>query len=351
MKLSEFDYNLVQERIAQFPPQKRGETNLLVLDRQIGELSHKKYFNVVDYIPAGDVVVLNKTKVDNIRTYFIVSSTQKKVEVLFLEKQKEGSTKGREYWYCLIGRAKKVKMGDELFNEDGVGLPIRVEERKGDGFIVSSERGNLDLIFEKAGHVPLPPYMKRADREEDKERYNTVFSKNPGSSAAPTASLNLTEGMLEKLKNKGVEIVEIDLTVGWGTFAPIRTEEIEEHEVHTEHIEIIREAAQRINQRIKDGGKVWAFGTTVTRTLETAAKREGNTWLVGDFEGNTSLYIYPGYEWKIVDHLITNFHAPKSSLIVLVASFAGYELTMKAYREALERGYNFLSYGDSMLIL
>jgi S-adenosylmethionine:tRNA ribosyltransferase-isomerase len=353
MKLSDFDYNLPQERIAQFPPERRGESNLLVVDRKSGEISHEKYFNIVDHIPAGDVVVLNRTKVDNIRTYFLVGDTQKRVEVLFLDKQTsyEKEESGREYWYVLIGRAKKVKEGDELFNEDGVGLPVKVEERKDDGFIVSSERGNLELIFEKAGHVPLPPYMRRGDTQQDKERYNTVFSKVPGSSAAPTASLNLTDEMLTMLEQKGVEIVEIELKVGWGTFAPIRTEDIEDHKVHSEYIKVTDEQADKINERIRSGGEVWAFGTTVARTLESVAKKEDSAWQVDDHEGETDLYIYPGYEWKIVDHLITNFHAPKSSLVVLVSSFAGYELIMKAYKEALEKNYNFLSYGDSMLIL
>jgi S-adenosylmethionine:tRNA ribosyltransferase-isomerase len=193
--------------------------------------------------------------------------------------------------------------------------------------------------------------MRRADTQQDKERYNTVFSKVPGSSAAPTASLNLTDEMLASLKLKGVEIVEIELKVGWGTFAPIRTENIEDHKVHSEYIKVTDEQADKINERIRSGGEVWAFGTTVARTLESVAKKEGSARQVDDHEGETDLYIYPGYEWKIVDHLITNFHAPKSSLVVLVSSFAGYEMIMKAYKEALEKNYNFLSYGDSMLIL
>jgi S-adenosylmethionine:tRNA ribosyltransferase-isomerase len=353
MKTTLFEYDLPAERIAQFPPEQRGTTNLLVLDRKTGEMSNKKYFNVVDYIKPSDVVVLNRTKVDNIRTYFIVGSTEKRVEVLFLEKKSDYKNvqAGREYWYCLIGRAKKVKIGDELFNESGVGLPVRVEERKDDGFIVSSERGNLDLIFEKAGHVPLPPYMKREDTQADRERYNTVFSKVPGSSAAPTASLNLTDDMLAQLRDKGVEVVEIELKVGWGTFAPIRTENVEDHKVHSEYIHVTNEQADRINERIQAGGDVWAFGTTVARTLESSAQKENGQWEIDDYEGETDLYIHPGYEWKVVDHLITNFHAPGSSLIVLVSSFAGYDLTMKAYNEALGKEYNFLSYGDSMLIL
>lgn len=351
--LSDYDYNLPDERIAKNPPVERGTSNLLVFNRKTGEIEHKKYFNVADYIKKGDAVVINKTKVENIRTYFNVPRNGKRVEVLFLDKVEDFEEKvsGREYWYCLIGRAKSVEIGDELFNEDGVGLPITVLQRKGDGFIVSCERGNMALIFEKAGHVPLPPYMKRADKAEDVERYNTVFSKIPGSSASPTASLNLTEEMLDKLREKGVKIIEIELRVGWGTFAPIRTENIEDHQIHSEYIEVGDDQEDEINEVIENGGEIWAFGTTVARTLESVAKKEDGKWVVDDYEGYTNLYIHPGYEWKVVDHLITNFHTPKSSLIVLVAAFAGYEETMKLYEQALDSEFNFLSYGDSMLII
>jgi S-adenosylmethionine:tRNA ribosyltransferase-isomerase len=207
---------------------------------------------------------------------------------------------------------------------------------------------NPKEVFEKAGHTPIPPYMKRDDTEEDFERYNTVFGKYFGSVASPTASLNLTEDLLEKIKKKGIKIAKVELKVGWGTFAPVREENIEDHEIHEEEISLSLTSADIINETIKNGGDVWVFGTTVARLLESCATKDG---FVEAYEGSTNLYIYPGYEWKIVNHLITNFHMPDSSLILLVSSFAGKELIKKAYDEALENEYMLLSYGDSMLII
>lgn len=343
--MSEFKYNLAKEKIAQYPPEERGTSKLLVLDRVKGKLEDKRYSDIPNYISKGDVVVLNETKVLNSRTYFLTPK-QKKVEVLFLEKIED------EKWFVLIGKAKNVKEGDLLLNEDNDQIQIEILERIRNGFNIFIKKGTSDELFEKYGHTPLPPYMKREDTKEDRERYNTVFSQIPGAVAAPTASLNLTEEILERIKEVGVEIVKVELKVGWGTFAPVREENVEDHEIHEEYISISKDVVSKVNDAILKGKRVWAFGTTVVRALESSVylDKESNRYFLEPFRGKTDLYIYPGYEWKIVDVLVTNFHMPDSSLILLVSSFAGKENIKMAYNHALQNNYKFLSYGDSMLI-
>ena len=338
MKSKTFKYKLPRERIAQYPPKKRGTTKLLVVDRKTKEIKHKKYSDVVRYMRKGDIVVLNETKVEKRRTFFITEKG-KKVEVLFLEKRK--AEDGLEKWFCLIGRAKNVREEEVLRMKE---IFIKVKKREGNGFLVDVPVGKSNILFKKYGHTPLPPYMKRKDRKSDQVRYNTIFSNILGAVAAPTASLNLTKEILKKIEKKGVKVVKIELKVGWGTFAPIREENVEDHKLHKEYINVSKEVAEEINST---RGDVWAFGTTVARTLESVTK--GGK--VESFRGFTDLYIYPGYRWKVVDHLVTNFHMSDSSLILLVSSFMGIRLTKKIYKEALENDYKFLSYGDSMLIL
>lgn len=358
-----FDYFLPQNLIANFPPKERGTTRLLVIDRKTGSISHKKYFDVIDYINPGDVVVLNRTKVINVRTFPIVSRTGKKVQLLFLNNiQKNNLTKNDdqlselekkygqeniEYWYALIGRAKNVRIGDKLFFDGSETVEI-VHRNEGEaGFVVACHKDETSKIFEKYGHVPLPPYIKRDDNDEDKIRYNTVFAKIDGSVAAPTASLNITDEILSKIKAKGAKIAYVELKVSWGTFSPVNTEDYRNFKIHGEYYNVLKEDAEIINQVKAAGGKVVAFGTTVTRVLESIAKNGK----IKAGEGYTDIYIYPGYFWKFVDHLVTNFHTPKSSLILLVNSFLGEDLTEKAYKIAIENNYAFLSYGDSMLII
>ena len=338
MKSKTFKYKLPKERIAQYPPRKRGTTKLLVVDRKTKRIKHKKYSDVVKHMKKGDIVVLNETEVEKRRTFFLTEKG-KKVEVLFLEQRKIED--GLEKWFCLVGRAKDVSVDEVLRMKE---IFIRVRGREGNGFLIDIPVGKSDMLFEKYGHTPLPPYMKREDKKSDQVRYNTVFSDTPGAVAAPTASLNLTKDILKKIEKKGVKIVKIELKVGWGTFAPIREERVEDHKLHKEYIEVSEEVAREINSA---KGDVWAFGTTVARTLESVTKRGK----VQSFKGFTNLYIYPGYRWKVVDHLVTNFHMPDSSLVLLVSSFMGIRLTKKVYKEALEKDYEFLSYGDSMLIL
>jgi S-adenosylmethionine:tRNA ribosyltransferase-isomerase len=361
MNLSEFDYNLPEERIAKYPPIERGTTRLLVLDRESREIQHKRYVNVVDYIKPGDVVVLNYTKVQNVRTFPKVERSNRQVQLMFLENiqyheaqlsDEETKQKSYEYWYALIGRAKHVKIGDTLIFDGGERVEVIDRKTGEEGFIVRLSLSKSTEIFNKYGHVPLPPYMKREDNEDDKVRYNTVFAKQLGSVAAPTASLNLTDELLQKIREKGARIVYVELKISWGTFAPVKTEQIEDFKIHHEEIIISKKVAEQINETIKNGKDVWAFGTTATRLLESVAELEEETgkYLVKEYEGDTNIFIYPGYTWKIVNHMITNFHTPKSSLLMLVSSFASHEMIFRAYREAVENKYNFLSYGDSMLI-
>lgn len=367
MHLSQFDYNLPEERIAKYPPEKRGTTRLLVLDRKNNKIMHKMYANVVDFIKEGDVVVLNYTKVQNVRTFPIVERSGKQVQLMFLEniQYHENNSKTNlenrsnqndfEYWYALIGRAKNVKLGDKLLFEEGEYVEVIDRKAEEEGFIVriSQSIAKSTEIFEKYGHVPLPPYMKREDNEQDKVRYNTIFAKKLGSVAAPTASLNLTDELLEQIKNKGAKIVYVELQISWGTFAPVKTENIEDFKIHSEQIKISKETVQVINSTIDNGGDIWAFGTTATRLLESVAVYDAakKKHYVKEFEGETKIFIYPGYKWKLVNHMVTNFHTPKSSLLMLVSSFASHEAIFSAYNEAIYEKYNFLSYGDSMLLL
>lgn len=277
----------------------------------------------------------------NSRTFF-VTPKGRGIEVLFLNKEGDN-------WFVLIGGGKYVTDGDIITAKEDGSVQIKVVNKKGRGYLVEILEGlEAEEIFKRVGHTPLPPYMHREDEKDDSERYNTVFSKREGASAAPTASLNLTEDILKEIKEKGAQIVKVELRVGWGTFAPIKEENIEDHEIHKEYINISQEVVDKINGAKVRGGDIWAFGTTVMRTLESVVDKDG---ILHPFSGDTQLYIYPGFEFKVVDHLITNFHQPDSTLILLVSAFAGIDEIKKAYNEALENDYKFLSYGDSMLIL
>lgn len=340
MKTEIFNYDLPRKLIAQNPPAKRGTTRLLVLNRDSGKIEHKKYLDIPSYIKKGDVVVLNKTKVIWARIFPTVQRTGKQIEVLFLEKR------NKDYWYCLVGRAKDVKIGDILkLNE----FEIKVVNRKSGeaGFLLEAK--NADKLMGEYGHVPLPPYIKRRDILSDKERYNTVFSQDSGSVAAPTASLNLTSESIQQIKNAGAKICYINLQIGWGTFAPLNTENVEDFDIHGEYVEVGKDTVNSVNNC---KGRVWAFGTTVVRALEGVSVEKGK---IKEFKGIVDLFIYPGYDFKIVDILVTNFHAPKTSLLTLVSAFAnksptGERMIFKAYEVAKRHRYKFLSYGDSMLI-
>lgn len=342
MKVSDFNYNLPNEYIAQYPPEIRGTTNLFVVNRKTGEFEHSKYYNLDQYLNAGDCVVLNDTKVIPARLFAYGKQNQKRVELFLLK----NINPTEHIWEVMIGGVNKIKNEDVLLLED----------EKTEVEIIQNEHGKprliklpdqADKVIEQIGHTPLPPYIKREDTKEDVDRYQTVFAKEKGAVAAPTASLNFTEELIKKLKEKGVKIVYVTLHVGWDTFAPVTEEEVEDHDIHSEWFSIEEQDAEIINNVKKAGRRILAVGTTATRVLETVANEDGT---VKAFTGDSRLFIYPGYKFKVVDMLLTNFHVPKSTVLMLTATFCEKDLLFKAYEEAKEKNYKFLSYGDSMLI-
>lgn len=339
MKISDFDYQLPEERIAQFPPKVRGQTRLLALNRQSGAITHRKYADLDDYLEPGDVVVLNKTKVIKARL-ITLNKDGKPREILLTETHGAQQTHQR-----LVIYRGSIHAGETLT----VGTAkLTVDEVLDGGLAKISSKSDLLALAERAGNVPLPPYMKRDANGEDRERYQTIFAKDAGSVAAPTASLNFTQELADKLTTKKVKIVYLTLHVGLGTFLPIRTDAVEDHKMHSEYFEIPVETVEAIQAAKRAGNKVCAVGTTVARTLEYAAEQ-----LLEEpraITGEADIFMYPGYEFKMVDLLLTNYHAPRSTVLMLAAAFAGWDHLLNAYQEALQEKYDFLSYGDSMLI-
>jgi len=338
-RLSDFTYVLPPAKIAQVPNPIRGQAKLLVVDRTKRSLTDRAYADIVEYIPAGDVLVLNDVKVIPARLYGHPPGKQATIELLLLRK-----TELPHQWEALIGNKQRLGTNTSVIVE---GHELVIESFQPDGRVYLTSP-QIEHLAQKHGHIPLPKYIKREDTKEDRKRYQTVFARHEGAVAAPTASLNLTAEMLGQLKAKGVQIVYLTLYVGLGTFAPIRTEFIEDHQIHTEYAEVPAESARVIQQAKAQGRAVWAVGTTVTRTLEAVFRDKGK---IAPFAGDVSIFIYPSYEFGVVDHLVTNFHAPHTSVLLLAATFAGKELLFKAYDHALNNNYRFLSYGDSMLIL
>ena len=326
MLISDFTYELPEERIAKFPPEVRGTTRLLVLNRETGEVKDSHYKDIVEYLNPGDVLVLNDTRVMQSRVFCTLPDGRKR-EIVVLEKH------GDEPQHVMY--RGKLHEGDILNPGE-----IKVTKILGNGIAEVESKTPLADLAEKYGTVPLPPYLHRDATEEDKKRYQTIWAKNMGSAAAPTASLNMTKETLEKLKEKGVVVKYITLHVGLGTFLPIRTEKIEDHQIHTEWYNIPEDTIEAIGAR---KARVVALGTTVARTLEYYA-RSGKT------TGEADIFIYPGYEFKLVDALLTNFHAPKSTVLMLASAFAGWDHLKHAYEHAIDKKYDFLSYGDSMFI-
>ena len=346
MNISEFDYELPEKLIAQMPADKRQNSKMLVLDKKNKTIEHKHFFDIVDYIEPNSILVLNNTKVLPARLYG-TKDTGAKIEVFLLE------SKENKNWSCLIKPSKRVKPDTiiTISNELKV-RPIKRLEDDGEWLVELIYDGELFDILHKVGNIPLPPYIQRklkADelKQFDMERYQTVYAKDEGSVAAPTAGLHFTEEILQKLKDKGVEIAYVTLNVGLGTFRPVKCENILEHKMHSETFEITQDAADKINQAKANGKKLVAVGTTTVRTLETAFQKYGCIQACHD---NSELFIYPPYEFKVVDNLITNFHLPKSTLLMLVSALASKEFIFKAYNEAIKNEYRFFSYGDCMLI-
>ncbi len=347
MNISEFDYELPENLIAQLPADKRENSKMLVLDKNNKTIEHKHFFDITDYIDSNSILVLNNTKVLPARLYG-TKETGAKIEVFLLEAQNKTN-----YWSCLIKPSKRVKPDNIItISEELKVRPIKRLEDDGEWLVELIHEGDLFEILHKVGNIPLPPYIERKLKSDelkqfDMERYQTVYAKDEGSVAAPTAGLHFTQEILEKLKAKGVEIVYVTLNVGLGTFRPVKCENILEHKMHSETFEITQEAADKINSAKAQGKKLIAVGTTTVRTLETAYKKYGCLKACHD---HSELFIYPPYEFKIINSLITNFHLPKSTLLMLVSALAGKDFIFNAYKEAIKNEYRFFSYGDCMLI-
>jgi len=340
MKVSDFDYELPQELIAQVPIKDRSASRLMVLNRENKTIEDKIFKDIIDYLKPGDCLVRNNTKVIPARLYGIKEETGVHIEFLLL-KRIEG-----DIWEVMVHPGRRLKIGTKVIFGEGLLKAEILEMMEGGNRKVKFEyEGIFNEILDQIGLMPLPPYIK--EKLDDKSRYQTVYAKYEGSAAAPTAGLHFTEELLEKIKEKGIEIANVTLHVGIGTFRPVKVENIEEHDMHSEHYYIKAEDAEKINNTKKNGGRIIAVGTTSCRVLESVADENG---LVKETEGDTSIFIYPGYKFKCIDCLITNFHLPESTLIMLVSALAGKDYIMKAYKHAVEEKYRFFSFGDAMFI-
>lgn len=341
MKTSDFDYHLPESSIAQTPAEPRDSSRLLVLHRDTGELEHRIFREVGDYLHAGDLLVLNQTRVIPARIY-ARKETGGRVELLLLRRRDERT------WEALVG-GKGLRIGKNIKVENGPMAEIIEMLDSSERLIRFSEP--IEPYFSKVGNVPLPPYIH--EKLSDPERYQTVYAREPGSAAAPTAGLHFTPSLLEQLQAKGVQVAYVTLHVGLDTFAPVTEDNPEEHKIHTEWCELPQKTADLMNQTIQAGGRIIAAGTTSVRTLESATSLESrvSNAPISPFTGPTSLFILPGYQFQVVDAMITNFHLPKSTLLMLVSAFAGREKILETYESAIQEGYRFYSFGDAMLIL
>lgn len=339
MKTKDFYYDLPQELIAQHPLMDRSQSKLMVLDKKTGEIEHKHFKDIIDLLNDGDTLVLNNTRVIPARLFGNRSGKEEKIEVLLLKREEDS-------WEALVKPGKKCKIGTTIEFGDGLlrGEILSIGE-DGTRIIKFSYQGIFEEILDKLGEMPLPPYI--TEKLEDRERYQTVYSKNPGSAAAPTAGLHFTKELLEQIQKKGVKIAYLTLHVGLGTFRPVKVENVLEHHMHSEYYELSKEAADMINQTKEKGGRVISVGTTTVRTLETISNQNG---ILKESSGWTDIFIYPGYRFKVVDCLITNFHLPESTLLMLVSAISSKEIIMNAYETAVKEKYRFFSFGDAMFI-
>lgn len=341
MDVKDFDYKLPQELIAQDPLEDRSDSRLMVLDRETGAVTHKIFRDITDYLEPGDCLVINNTKVIPARLFGVRVGTEAKIELLLLRRQ-EG-----DVWETLVKPGKKCRIGTRISFGDGLltGEIIDVVE-DGNRLIRFSYEGIFEEILDQLGQMPLPPYITH--QLQDKNRYQTVYAKYDGSAAAPTAGLHFTPELLDAIRAKGISVAEVTLHVGLGTFRPVKADTVEEHHMHSEYYRIDQSEADKINAVKAAGGRVIAVGTTSTRTLESAALSDGT---IPAKSGWTDIFIYPGYTFRVVDALITNFHLPQSTLVMLVSALAGREHVLHAYEEAVKERYRFFSFGDAMLIL
>lgn len=340
MKTSDFYFELPQELIAQDPIENRDCSRMLVLDKKTGEWKHEIFHDILNYLKPGDCLVRNNTKVIPARLYGEREETGGKVEILLLKRREN------DVWETLVKPGKKARPGTKLVFGDGLlhATVLKVEE-EGNRLIQFSYEGIFEEILDQLGQMPLPPYITH--ELKDKNRYQTVYAKYEGSAAAPTAGLHFTNELLEKIEKSGVTIANVTLHVGLGTFRPVKVEDVTKHHMHSEYFEILPEEAEKINQTKKRGGRIICVGTTSCRTIESAADENG---MVHPGHGNTDIFIYPGYQFKVLDCLITNFHLPESTLLMLVSALAGKDHIMKAYEEAVKERYRFFSFGDAMFI-
>lgn len=340
MQLSDFNYELPQELIAQDPLEKRSDSRLMVVGREDGSIEHKHFYDIIDYVNQGDCLVINDTKVIPARLMGVKEDTRASIEVLLLKRKEE------KVWETLVKPGKKARVGARISFGDGllVGEVIDIVE-EGNRLIRFEYEGIWEELLDKLGQMPLPPYITH--KLKDRNRYQTVYAKHDGSAAAPTAGLHFTEELLEQLKEKGVEIAHVTLHVGLGTFRPVKVDNILEHHMHSEFYVVEQEEADKINAAKARGGRIISVGTTSTRTLESVADDNG---IVRAGSGWTDIFIYPGYEFKVVDCLITNFHLPESTLLMLVSAFSTRENMLHAYEVAVSEKYRFFSFGDAMFI-
>ena len=340
MKTSDFYYDLPEELIAQTPVEPRNSSRLMVLPRNGGEIKHKHFYDLPEFLKPGDCLVLNNTRVLPARLYGTREDTGAVVEFVLLRQH------GNKLWECLAGPGKKAKTGYKFRFSDKLTATVTDVLEDGNRMIEFACEGDFFAVLDEVGQMPLPPYIK--EKLKDKERYQTVYSKDAGSAAAPTAGLHFTKEMLKSIKAMGVNIAYVTLHVGLGTFRPVKVEDVTQHKMHTEHYYIPEEAAKTINETRKNGGRVICVGTTSCRTVESCAKKYGE---IRECSGDTDIFIYPGFEFRCMEGLITNFHLPESTLIMLVSAFAGYDNVMNAYNTAVKERYRFFSFGDAMLIL
>lgn len=345
MKLSDFKYNLPKTAIAKHPSKKRDEAKLMVLDKKNQEIEHKKFKDVVDYMSKGDVLVVNETKVMQARLYGKKERTNAKIEVFVLREL----NREENIWDVIVDPARKVRIGNRIYFNDNLWCEV-IDNTTSRGRTVrfNDDSGDIYQAIEKIGQTPLPPYIKRDVEPKDRESYQTIFAKEDGSVAAPTAGLHFTPELIKKIKKKGIKVVSVILHIGLGTFRPVEVEDLTKHKMDSEYFEIPDETAAEINKALESKKNIFVVGTSTTRALESSVTAEG--FCKPNF-GWTDKFIFPTYDFKITKKLITNFHQPESTLLMLSAAFAGYDFLMKNYKKALKEKYKFLSYGDAMLIL
>lgn len=339
MRTEDFDYYLPEELIAQHPADKRDFSRLMVVDRKTGQREDKHFYDIIDYLNEGDLLVMNDTRVIPARLFGHREGKEEEIEVFLLENIE------KDKWEVLVRPGKKMKIGTKCIFSDELSLEVVDIKEDGNRIVEFSYEGIFQEILDRLGNMPLPPYIK--EKLKDKERYQTVYSKNPGSVAAPTAGLHFTKELLKKIEEKGVKLAYITLNVGLGTFRPVKVDDVKNHKMHSEFYQISKETADLINETKKNNKRIISTGTTTTRTLESVYKKNGE---IKEDSGWTDIFIYPGFEFKVIDCQITNFHLPKSTLIMLVSALSSKEIILDAYKDAVDKKYRFFSFGDAMFL-